>query len=127
MNSARILYLDDEEPLVFVMTRMLSHLGHQVSGFTRASEALAAFSAAPSGFDLVLSDLSMPGMSGIDFAQEVLATRPQAQVVIVSGHVEAHDEERARAIGVRQVVRKPNTLEEMTRLIGDLLRPAADT
>ena len=126
MSGARILYLDDEEPLVFIMTRMLGHLGHQVSGFTRASEALAAFFATPAGFDLVVSDLSMPEMSGIDFAKEVLAARPQARVAIVSGHVDAGDAERARAAGVRHVVRKPNTLEEMTRLVGDLLNPAAD-
>ncbi len=55
--SARILYLDDEEPLVFLMRRMLEHLGHRVAAFGRSEDALAAFKAAPTEFDLV------PGMN----------------------------------------------------------------
>ena len=66
MVNARILYLDDEEPLVFLMRRMLEHLGYRVAGFTRSDEALAAFNAAPAEFDLVMTDMSMPGMSGVD-------------------------------------------------------------
>ncbi len=69
--STRILYLDDEEPLVFIVKRMLKHLGHEPSCFSRADEALAAYSAAPDEFDLVLTDMAMPGMSGVDFATEV--------------------------------------------------------
>jgi CheY-like chemotaxis protein len=121
MSSARILYLDDEEPLVFLMRRMLEHLGHRVTAFTRSEEALAAFTAAPEEFSLVLSDLSMPGMSGIEFAQSVLAVRPDALVVIATGHIQEKDVERARAVGVREVIQKPNTLEEMARTVTRLL------
>jgi two-component system cell cycle sensor histidine kinase/response regulator CckA len=124
MSSARILYLDDEEPLVFVMKRMLEHLGHQVAGFTRSADALAAFTAAPGDFDLVLSDMSMPGMSGIEFARGVLAVRADIPVVIATGHVQPQDVERAQAAGVREVIQKPNTLEEMTRTVARLLNQA---
>jgi CheY-like chemotaxis protein len=119
--SARILYLDDEEPLVFLMRRMLEHLGHRISAFTRSDEALAAFEAAPQEFDLVLTDLSMPGMSGIEFAESVLAMRPDTLVVIATGHVQEKDVEKARAVGVREVIQKPNTLDEMTRTVNRLL------
>jgi two-component system cell cycle sensor histidine kinase/response regulator CckA len=119
--SARILYLDDEEPLVFIVKRMLEHLGHKVSGFTSSDAALAAFKAAPQDFELVLSDMSMPGMSGIEFATEVLAVRPDTLVVLVSGFVEPKDAERARAVGVRHVVRKPNTIAELKELVSGLL------
>ena len=121
MSSARILYLDDEEPLVFIVKRMLERLGHQVAGFSSADAALAEFSAAPASFHLVLSDMSMPGMNGIDFATAVLQVRPDALVVIASGYVEPKDAERALAAGVRHVIRKPNTLEEMRAMITDLL------
>ena len=121
MSSARILYLDDEEPLVFIVKRMLERLGHQVAGFSTADAALAEFAAAPASFHLVLSDMSMPGMNGIDFATAVLKVRPDALVVIASGYVEPKDAERALAAGVRQVIRKPNTLEEMRAMITDLL------
>jgi two-component system cell cycle sensor histidine kinase/response regulator CckA len=121
MSSARILYLDDEEPLVFIVKRMLERLGHQVAGFSSADAALAEFSAAPASFHLVLSDMSMPGMNGIDFATAVLQVRPDTLVVIASGYVEPKDAERALAAGVRHVIRKPNTLEEMRAMITDLL------
>jgi DNA-binding NtrC family response regulator len=121
MASARILYLDDEEPLVFIVRRMLERLGYQVSGFTKAEDALAAFSADPEAFDLVMSDMSMPGTNGIEFATAVLAVRPQAFVVIASGYVEAKDAERALAAGVRRVVQKPNTMDEMRQMVLELL------
>jgi CheY-like chemotaxis protein len=121
MASARILYLDDEEPLVFIMKRMLERLGHQVAGFTSADAALAEFGAAPASFHLVLSDMSMPGMSGIDFATAVLKVRPETLVVIASGYMDPKDAERAKAVGVRDCIRKPNTLDEMRQMVTALL------
>jgi CheY-like chemotaxis protein len=121
MASVRILYLDDEEPLVFIMKRMLERLGHQVAGFTSAEAALAEFGAAPASFHLVLSDMSMPGMSGIDFATAVLKLRPETLVVIASGYMDPKDAERAKAAGVRDCIRKPNTLDEMRQMVTALL------
>jgi len=127
-----ILYLDDEEPLAVLMKRMLEHLGHRVSAFTRSEDALLAFKAAPADFDLVLSDLSMPGMSGIEFAEHVRVVRPDTLVVIVTGHVQDKDIVRAREVGVHQVIQKPNNLADMARTVAQLLaergaNPAADT
>ena len=122
-----ILYLDDEEPLAVLMKRMLERLGHRVSAFTDSQDALSAFTAAPSQFDLVMSDLSMPGMSGIEFAQSVRAVRPDALVVIVTGHVQEKDVARARAAGVHEVIQKPHKLAEMTDAVTRLLNRAADT
>jgi len=121
MASARILYLDDEEPLVFIFKRMLERLGHQVAGFTNAEAALAAFSAAPESFHLVLSDMSMPGMSGIDFATAVLKLRPETLVVIASGYMDPKDAEQAKVAGVHDCIRKPNTLDEMRDMVTALL------
>ena len=121
MSSARILYLDDEEPLVFIVKRMLERLGHQVAGFTSADAALVEFSTAPASFHLVLSDMSMPGMNGIDFATAVLKVRSDALVVIASGYVDPKDADLARAAGVRHVIRKPSTLDEMRAMVTDLL------
>ena len=122
--SARILYLDDEEPLVFLMRRMLEHLGHRVTAVSNSEAALAAFTAAPNDFDLVLTDMSMPGMSGVEFAREVLAVRPETLVVIATGHVQDRDVARARAVGVQHVIQKPSTIEEMAKTIDGLLTPA---
>ena len=122
-----ILYLDDEEPLAVLMKRMLEHLGHRVSAFTRSEEALLAFRSAPADFDLVLSDLSMPGMSGIEFAENVRAVKPDALIVIVTGHVQDKDVARAREVGVHQVIQKPNNLADMARTISRLLAERTST
>jgi CheY-like chemotaxis protein len=119
--SARILYLDDEEPLVFLMRRMLQHLGHRVSAFSKCEDALAAFEATPTEFDLVLTDMSMPGVSGVEFAQRILALRPDTLVVIATGHLQDKDVAKARAAGVREVIQKPSTIEEMARMVERLL------
>lgn len=121
MASARILYLDDEAPLVFIVKRMLERLGHEVAGFTTAEAALAAFSAAPETFHLVLTDMSMPGMNGIDFAKSVLSVKPDARVVVVSGYVDSKDRELAKAAGVHDCISKPNTLAEMRDMVASLL------
>jgi DNA-binding NtrC family response regulator len=116
-----ILYLDDDEPLVFLVTRLLKRLGYEPAGFTLAAEALAAFKADPAKFALVLTDLSMPGASGLDFAQEVLAAAPDSRVAILTGHVDPADVTRARALGIRAVMQKPQTVDELGPIVRQLL------
>jgi len=108
-----VLFLDDEEPLVHLASRMLGRMGYRVVAFTQASEALEAFRSEPGRFDVVLTDLSMPGASGMDFARSVLEIRPDIPVVLATGHIDPPDLERARHIGVREVILKPSTLEDM--------------
>src|SRR6516164_5565043 len=71
-KGQRILYLDDEKSLVLLMTQLLCRLGYEAKGFTRAAEALAAFQADPAGFDLFITDLNMPGASGLEVGAEIL-------------------------------------------------------
>jgi two-component system, cell cycle sensor histidine kinase and response regulator CckA len=125
MVCAHILYLDDEEPLVFLVRRMLEHLGHRVTAVSNSEAALKAFAATPAEFDLVLTDMSMPGMSGVEFAEKVLAVRPDVRVVIATGHLQDRDVARARAAGVHDVIQKPSTVEEMAQTVSRLLTPAA--
>jgi CheY-like chemotaxis protein len=101
---------------------MLKHLGHEPSCFSRADEALAAYTAAPDDFDLVLTDMAMPGMSGVDFAAEIFKLRPQARVVIVTGYAEQKDADRALALGVKAVINKPATLDELRQTVAEMLR-----
>lgn len=118
-----ILYLDDERSLVFLVSRLLEHLGHRVSGFTSAAEALTAFKSHPQEFDLVLTDMSMRGTSGLEFAQRVLQVDPRAMVVIATGCVEPNWADHARACGVRDVIEKPATVDAMAKAISRLLEP----
>jgi PAS domain S-box-containing protein len=112
-RGERILYIDDEESLVLLAGRMLERMGYRVSGFTDSAQALAAFQAAPGDFDLILTDLSMPGASGMDVAKAILSIRPDIPVLLATGYVRPEDVECARAIGIREVIWKPHTVGEM--------------
>ena len=121
--SHRVLYVDDEPTLVFLITRALEKLGIASEGFASAEEALAAFGREPQAFSLVLTDFTMPGgMSGLELAQAVLAIRPDAAVVIASGAIDSAQAQRAAAVGVRTVIQKPAKVAEMAQLVSGLLR-----
>jgi len=118
----RVLYVDDEEALVFLASRALSRLGHQISGFTDPREALEAFRAHPQDYDIVVTDLSMPHMSGFDLAREVLAVRRGTPVLLTTGHIGAEDERNARAAGICEVILKPATMDELGQVLDRLFR-----
>ena len=119
----RVLYVDDEPTLVFLITRALEKLGVASQGFANADEALAAFKHEPQAFSLVLTDFTMPGgMSGLELAQAVLDIRPDAAVVIASGAIDPAEVQRAAAVGVRAVIQKPGKVAEMAEMVCGLLR-----
>ncbi len=120
-NGQRILYIDDEEPLVFLAKRLFERAGYRPECFTDPDAAVQAFRCEPDRYDLVITDLSMPGTSGMEVARSVLAMNPNAKVVLASGYVRPSDVEAAQAIGIRDVVLKPNTVEELTAVIRRLL------
>jgi PAS domain S-box-containing protein len=123
-NGERILYLDDEEPIVSLVTVMLKRLGYEVEGFKDVDTAIAAFTARPEAFDLVVSDLSMPGGSGIDFATDVLKIRPDVPVLIATGYIDPDTADVARECGVRDVILKPASVEELGVAIRRVLEGA---
>ncbi|HKT74626.1 MAG TPA: CHASE3 domain-containing protein [Steroidobacteraceae bacterium] len=120
-RGQRILFLDDEEPLVLLAKRLLDKMGYRVTAFSDSTRALAAFRAGPQDFDLVLTDLSMPGASGIDVAKEILAIRSDIPVLLATGYVRPEDVELARSVGIREVMWKPQTVAEMGEVLGQLL------
>lgn len=120
-QGENILYVDDEEPLVFLATRMLERQGYQVTGCTDPAQALAMFRANPKQFDAVVSDLSMPTMSGTDLAQELLRIRPGLPIVLASGYIRPQDNECARALGLPDVILKPDTVEDLSQILRNVL------
>ncbi|MEP7242777.1 MAG: CHASE3 domain-containing protein [Gammaproteobacteria bacterium] len=120
-GGQRILYLDDEPSLVELGKVLLTRLGYTVAGFTDARAALEAFNAAPDAFDLVLTDLSMPGTSGLEVAAEMLARRPDLPVLLASGYIRGEDAEEARRIGICETVWKPFTPNEIGNVISRVL------
>jgi len=88
-----------------------------VTGFTDAAVALQAFRANPGGFDVVVTDTSMPGLSGLDFVREILRVRLDIPVVMVSGYMQPDDLDSARRLGVTEVVLKPHTSRELSAAV----------
>jgi len=118
--SRRILYVDDEEPLVFLTERLLTRMGHRVVGFTSAREALARFREAPGAFDVVVTDLAMPGMTGFEFAEAVLALRADTPIVMTTGYTHESDREHAQRIGIHALILKPDTVDDLCDVINDI-------
>jgi CheY-like chemotaxis protein len=112
-HGERVMYVDDEEPLVKLAQRALTRLGYRVTGHTDPLQALEEFRSRPGEFDVIITDVSMPGLSGFDLTREVLAIRPDLPIVMTSGYVRKEDEELAQQLGVREIILKPNTLDEL--------------
>jgi CheY-like chemotaxis protein len=120
-HRERILFVDDEESIVFLMERRLERLGYKVTGCTVPQRALEMFRSRPHDFDIVLSDLSMPEMSGVELAREILQIRPGMPILIASGYVAPADNEEVRSLGLPDLLLKPNTVEELGEIIHDVL------
>lgn len=119
--GARLLYIDDEEALVMLAIRHLKRIGYEVVGTTSAQDALAKFQSEPHSFTAVMTDLNMPGMSGMQLAAALLEVRADVPVIIASGFVDDELCAEAARIGVRSVVYKPTTVEELAELVHSAL------
>ncbi len=120
-EGRRILFVDDEVALVDVATRMLERLNYRVTGLTSAETALLDFHENLQQFDLVITDLNMPGMSGLEFAAEIRKLRPELPVVMISGHITGELRQRAYIAGINEVLNKPITADELNASIHTLL------
>jgi CheY-like chemotaxis protein len=112
-QGKHVLYLDDEEAIIFLMKRLLERQGYRVSGYTEPRQALAAVRADPGQFDLAVTDYYMPGMSGLEVAQALKAIRPDLPVVMASGYITEELRAKAPAAGIRELIYKPNTVEDL--------------
>jgi PAS domain S-box-containing protein len=119
--DARVLYVDDDEALVWLTTRLLKRAGYQVSGFLKPMQALEKMRSDPGGFDLVVTDFNMPVMNGLEFAREVLALRPDVPFAIASGYVSDDLRAKAAALGVYEVIYKPDTVDDLVAEVKRLL------
>ena len=116
-ESQRILYLDDDEAVLLAAKRMLEHLGYHVTGFSRAADAVKAFRDNPGQFDLAITDLNMPGTTGMKVAIELLKVRADLPVVLVSGSIDEGLQRAACEAGIRGILGKPFTMAEFNGAI----------
>ena len=123
-QGEHVLCVDDEPALVELLRDQLVALGYRVTAHVSPVAALSDFLAHPLDFDVLLTDLTMPGMSGADLAEKVLDVRPDLPIVMATGYGHAMSEERARELGVRPLLYKPFTMAVLGDAIQDALASA---
>ena len=120
-GSEKILYVDDEEPIVTAGVQILKKLGYTVTGKTQSLDALKTFKQSPEHFDLVISDLTMPNMTGIDLAKGILEIRPDIPIILITGFSETITRDKAKQLGIRDLIMKPTLTAELSQTIRRIL------
>ncbi|MEZ4524786.1 MAG: PAS domain S-box protein [Desulfobacterales bacterium] len=121
-GSERVLLVDDEEQIVQMLSQMLRHLGYQVTDTSNSLEALKIFSERPDAYDLVITDQTMPDMTGFQLAQKMREIRPGIPVVLCTGFSSGVSEKKAKESGIREFIMKPVVKKDLA----EALRRALD-
>jgi PAS domain S-box-containing protein len=116
-----ILYVDDEAALVELGQEMLESLGYRVTAKKNSVEALEKFKTDPHGFDILITDQTMPAMTGFDLAKQVMDIRPDIPVILCTGHSDKVTKEMARDAGIREFVMKPMTIQTLAETVRSAL------
>jgi CheY-like chemotaxis protein len=115
------MIVDDEPALVALAEETLAELGYEPVGFNSSSAALLAFRASPQRFDLLLTDEAMPDLIGTELAREIRRAAPALPIVLMSGYGGAQLAQRAAAIGVNEVLRKPLQRRDLAESLARVL------
>jgi PAS domain S-box-containing protein len=120
-GTERILLVDDEPALVEIGQQLLQLLGYQVTTLSSSARALELYSRDPDAFDLLVTDYTMPVMTGTQLAEAVLKINPDLPVILMSGLETTNIEAKARRAGVQRIINKPIVIKEIAELIRELL------
>jgi len=123
-GTERILLVDDEESIAKVEKKMLERLGYHVSARTSSVDALKVFEAGPDTYDLVITDMTMPNMTGEQLAKELLSIRPDIPIIMCTGFSERINKEKAEASGIKGFLIKPVVKFEMGQTVRKVLNEA---
>jgi len=120
-GDERVLLVDDEEALVYMLKELLSLLGYGVVAVNTSQQALEMVRKEPDRFDLVITDQGMPRMKGTRLAQEIHTVRPELPIILCTGFSENLTESNAQKIGIRKILMKPVTMKEISSSIREVL------
>ena len=120
-GSERILFVDDEEALARVGQKMLERMGYEVVSLTNSIEALKVFQDRPERFDLVVTDQTMPNITGVELAGEIMRIRSDMPVILCTGFSETITEEQVKAMGIREFLTKPLAIRDLATTIRNVL------
>ena len=125
--EGHVLVVEDEQSVLQYIEEVLKGAGCRVTALTDSQRALALFEEQPSEFDLVVTDQTMPELTGRDLALAVLAARPDLPVVLCTGYSDQIDEQEAEILGITAFLRKPVETEILLNTVGWLLNKHSDT
>ena len=120
-TAGHVMVVDDEPAIVSFMTTLLEHLGYQATGVGSSAEALRQFGKHPELFDLVITDQTMPDMTGVELASAMLTLRPDLPIVLCTGFSHDIDAESARRIGIRKFLTKPVPSRVLADIVAECL------
>jgi PAS domain S-box-containing protein len=121
-NGQGILLVDDEPALTGMFQRVLQRLNYQVTISNSPLEAVGIFRANPAQFDVVITDLTMPELNGLELARQLRAIRPDLRVILASGYIAAIDDEDLRAAGICELLAKPVSLNNLAEVLQRTLK-----
>ena len=117
----RILFIDDEAMVARMGDRTLTKLGYEVVVTTTAKEAIELFNSDPDHFDLVITDQTMPSMTGAVLSKKLLETRPNLPIILTTGYSEKSVQEQTQDLDIRAFVRKPIEIRSLSEIIHNIL------
>jgi len=120
-GTERVLFIDDELHLLEIGGKILKRLGYRVDVRTSSLEALEAFRTSPQDYDLVITDLTMPNMTGDKLAKEILAIRPDMPIILCTGFSQMISPDQAKTMGIREMVLKPLTVRNLAETVRRIL------
>ena len=126
-GTERILLVDDEEPIAKFEKQMLERYGYQVEARFSSLDALEAFKARPNSFDLIITDMTMPNMTGDKLAKEIFSIQPDIPIIICTGFSARIDEQKARAMGIKGFLLKPVAGAQMAKMVRSVLDEAKES
>lgn len=126
-GKERILFVDDEQILVDMVEEMLMPLGYHITAGTNSIDILERFRADPFAYDLVVTDMTMPGLTGRELTKELLAIRPDIPVIICSGYTEFINDEEVRSAGIRDFLMKPYSTTSLSTAVRMVLDAKYDS
>ena len=121
LGRERILLIDDEEAIVQTSKEILEKLGYSVTATTSSNEALELFQTNSKEFDLVITDQTMPKLTGADLAKELMSIQPKIPVILITGYSELVTPEKAKLMGIREYIRKPVSTFYLAKKIRSVL------
>lgn len=120
-GSERILFVDDEVDITHINRSLLSSLGYKVTIATQSLKALEIFQQDPNAFDLLITDHTMPKLTGSDLARSVLQLRPDLPIILCTGYTAAFSEQEALELGIKKYLIKPLSTKELAKIVREVL------